>query len=236
MEHSQDMTESSKNDLSSKYFSNTAYRYDKRRENTDKWKKENQIIDQYIRHFSQKTRVLDSPIGTGRFMPLYKKYKFSVTGLDISQDMIDIARAKADKAGLEIEFKNTSLFETDIEDNAYDVVLCIRFLNWVDKKNALLIAQELARLSSRNIIFSLRTRVPISQLLVQGFNGILIILRQAFRHFIKTPNDKGLVFHSHDLICEICKKNSLAIEQSEQVEMRKDGTAYVIYNLKKADV
>ena len=224
------------NSLSNKYYSDTALKYDDRRKNNAKWIKENSIVDHYLSKFSKDTLVLDAPIGTGRFVPLYKKYDFPVTGFDVSNDMLALAKEKAQEQEVDIAFKNGSLFESEIPEASYDLVLCIRFVNWLHQNNASKVIHELNRISSKNIILGVRTLTPISEIFALGLKGMPVIARQIVRRFIKAPKEKGLHFHKRALLLKTFEQNKLIIEQSEYVEKRKDGTEYIIYQLRKTNV
>lgn len=60
-------------------------------------------------------RILDLACGTGRHTLALVKHGFSVVGVDISQELIEIARTEAVQQGLEAEF-----IQADLRELAYD--------------------------------------------------------------------------------------------------------------------
>lgn len=222
--------------LAQKYYSSTASKYDTRRKHNEKWIKENNIVDNYLSKFPAGTVVLDAPVGTGRFIPLYKKHNFRVAGFDVSNEMLALAKEKAQKFKIKIEFKNGSLFESGIPNSSYEVVICVRFVNWLHQENASKIIHELNYISSKNIILGVRTLTPIPEIFKLGLKGVPIIARQFVRRFIKAPKERALHFHKRTLLLKTFKKIGLTIEKFEYVEKRRDGTEYIIYQLRKANV
>ena len=77
-------------------------------------------------------KLLDIPVGTGRFFELYDSLGIEVIGADVSEDMISKSREKVDN---EIQSTNVSFQHGDILDRSTidigpDIVVCIRLLNW----------------------------------------------------------------------------------------------------------
>lgn len=71
--------------------------------------------------------LLDCPVGTGRFLPLYDELGLMVVGVDLSPDMLKQAERKGSTATL----LEGSLFDLNFDDDAFDVAVCVRFLNWL---------------------------------------------------------------------------------------------------------
>ena len=76
--------------------------------------------------------VFDMPVGTGRFLDLYKKHHMSVIGMDRSGDMLKETQSEATSMGLD----DLTLILGDATNfNAKkvksDIVICTRFLNWL---------------------------------------------------------------------------------------------------------
>lgn len=69
-----------------------AYETDRRLEAA--WVVENDHVDAFLRSLPRVRHLLDAPIGTGRFLPLYAGRVDRVTGIDLSEEMIDEARKK----------------------------------------------------------------------------------------------------------------------------------------------
>ncbi|WIF94040.1 class I SAM-dependent methyltransferase [Caminicella sporogenes] len=65
-------------------------------------------------------RILDIGCGTGNFSIKLAKMGCKVIGIDISDEMLKIARKKAKKEGLDIEFYNMDVYNLRFEDDYFD--------------------------------------------------------------------------------------------------------------------
>ena len=67
-------------------------------------------------------RILDLACGTGRHSLELVRHGFSVVGVEIGAELVEIARKDAEEQGLEVEFVQGDLRELDYEDE-FDIVL-----------------------------------------------------------------------------------------------------------------
>jgi ubiquinone/menaquinone biosynthesis C-methylase UbiE len=141
-----------------KYRGDTARGYEDRRAGQPKWAAEQAAVDGMLMSFPAGTTVLDIPVGTGRFLPLYALRGFKVTGIDISDDMIAQARAKGPVDGVEI--RRGDIFSIDIPDASVDLVLAIRIMNLIDASDMVRALGELQRVARGSIIFNIRIWAP----------------------------------------------------------------------------
>jgi ubiquinone/menaquinone biosynthesis C-methylase UbiE len=74
-------------------------------------------------------RVLDVGCGTGFMALRFAELGHSVTGIDLSPQMIDRARRKAEEDSLQIEFRVGDAAEVDSADETYDLVVA-RHVIW----------------------------------------------------------------------------------------------------------
>jgi len=68
-------------------------------------------------------RVLEVAIGTGRSLPFYVTAT-TLTGVDLSSEMLAVARRRADDRGLPLDLLEGDAEALPVEDAAYDTVLC----------------------------------------------------------------------------------------------------------------
>jgi ubiquinone/menaquinone biosynthesis C-methylase UbiE len=73
--------------------------------------------------------VLDVGCGTGTLSVLLAGLDYTVTGIDLSPEMITRAEAKAAQAGLTVEFQVMDAAHPDLPDRRFEVLLC-RHLLW----------------------------------------------------------------------------------------------------------
>lgn len=76
--------------------------------------------------------VLDLGCGSGEtLIPLVRRGAH-VIGLDISPDLIEIARKRLEKAGLEATVRVGSAYETELPDASVDVLFCMSLIHHLD--------------------------------------------------------------------------------------------------------
>nr|WP_314436673.1 metalloregulator ArsR/SmtB family transcription factor [uncultured Brevundimonas sp.] len=82
-------------------------------------------------------RVVDLGTGSGRMLTLFgKKAKMSV-GLDLSQNMLNIARANVSKAGVEqVELRHGDIFATRLPAASADLVIVHQVLHYLSDPSA----------------------------------------------------------------------------------------------------
>ncbi len=92
-------------------------------------------------------RVLDLACGTGTFAIMLKRQfpDVVINGLDADAYMLEIARAKADKAGLAIEFEQAMSYEMPYEDGRFDRVASSLFFHHLTPENKLRTLREVER-------------------------------------------------------------------------------------------
>ncbi len=81
-------------------------------------------------------KVLDIGCGTGNFSIKLAKMGCEVIGIDISEEMLKVAKDKAKKEGLNIKFYNMDVYDMKFEDNCFDGVISVtafEFLKDPDK-------------------------------------------------------------------------------------------------------
>jgi len=143
--------------LKKQYQGIKAKNYDSIREITDRHKAEVLIIKEYI--FQTKPKyILDCPCGTMRWIDIYADSNTHVLGLDISEDMIKQAKIKVAAKGLEdkISFLQSDIIGNDIAilNMNFDMVLCVRFLNWLPMKDVYKVITSLTKHSNSFLILS----------------------------------------------------------------------------------
>jgi len=113
------------------YRGEAAERYDERRAAREVFQWEAEVIERLLREHTQDTHgatVLDAPVGTGRFIPIYLEQGLRVTGLDLSEDMLrEAALHRPEEAGA-LELVKGSTTSLPFPDATFDAVISFRFL------------------------------------------------------------------------------------------------------------
>lgn len=125
--------------------------YDRDREHEDKWRREHAAVAEFLK--GAQGTVLDIPVGTGRFLPLYAMMGLPFLGMDVSDDMMRKARCKVDGA----DIFHGDIFAIPLANNAVQTAVCIRLLNLMTQNEMKAAMLELGRVASRRIILSIRT-------------------------------------------------------------------------------
>ena len=103
--------------------------------------------------------VLDVPVGTGRFLPLYAEIDARVIGVDLSEDMLAQARSRlAEYPNLDAALLLGDLTRLPTDDASVEVAVCIRFMNLVNLSVAQSALAEMKRVSAGRIILGIRVR------------------------------------------------------------------------------
>ncbi len=153
-----------------KYFGEVATGYDAKRENSEKWKVEQEIIERMLSDFPAGSWVVDAPCGTGRFFPTYEDKSFVVRGVDISPDMLRVAGDKIKEPTKIIDgekawgWRVANIIEDGLglDDNSVDIAVSCRFTRWVmgqyGPEGIKKLLRELQRVSRSTVIFTARVK------------------------------------------------------------------------------
>ena len=106
----------------------------------DEWYKENKgkFIDKVETDLAFKMlkidkgmKILDIGCGTGNFSIKLAKMGCQVTGIDVSEVMLEIARAKASEEVLQIEFINMDATDLRFRDSEFDIVVSMAAIEFI---------------------------------------------------------------------------------------------------------
>ena len=87
--------------------------------------------------------------GSGRHLIKIKKGKMYL--VDFSQKMLDLAKKKAKKQGIEAEFIKSNLIKLPFEDKFFDYAICVSALHCIKgEENRKKVAEELYRILKPN--------------------------------------------------------------------------------------
>lgn len=113
----------------------------------------------YIAGFlSPGASVLEIAPGPGYFcIELAKLGPYRITGIDISQSFVEIARRNAAQAGVQAEFRHGNASAMPLEDNSFDLTFCqAAFKNFTEPVDAIREMYRVLRPGGKAIIEDLR--------------------------------------------------------------------------------
>jgi SAM-dependent methyltransferase len=215
--------------LSTKYLGDTAANYNAERIGR-KWQSEQLAADELLGNIPVGAKVLDVPVGTGRLFPFYKQRRFEVTGLDISPDMLAEARAAAESASLEIALRKGDIRAIPFADSTFDLVVCLRFLNWIDKEGVAAALGELSRVTSGHMLIGVRHLTAWGDSDSGSSGSLRFAMRSVGRY---RARKWGLVYHEKRFVHDQFRVHGLRVVEARHVERRWDGTDYVFFLLAK---
>ena len=98
--------------------------------------------------------ILEIAPGPGYLsIALAKMGKYKITGLDISQDFVEIARKNAREAGVKVDFQQGNAAELPFPENKYQFIICTAaFKNF---KEPLKVMNEMYRVLNRAVLLLL---------------------------------------------------------------------------------
>jgi SAM-dependent methyltransferase len=123
--------------------------------------------------------ILDLPCGTGRFFQFLGDRRIPFLGADDSEEMLRFAASKVNGspcAGLVA----ADAAHLPFRDQAFDVVLCIRFLFHVSPQQRIEMMREMARVSRRYLILDYRLWFSLKNMSLR-LGGLLGYKRRFYR-------------------------------------------------------
>jgi len=112
----------------SAYRGTIAEGYDDHRKGREVFNWEQEIIGVLLADLPAGAEILDVPVGTGRFIPVYRAGGFKVVGLDSSADMLAQAELLLDGATDGVTLIEGSATKLPFPDRSFDALVCFRFL------------------------------------------------------------------------------------------------------------
>lgn len=139
------------------YYGARVRTYDADRCNTLRWAIEQGAVADFV----TEGPVLDCPLGTGRYVGIYRDKGLYVVGVDISADMV--AEAKRLHPGLDA--MEGSVFDLPFDDGDFATAVCTRLLDWLTPEEMAAAIAELRRVAE-TLVVSVRhgaERIDVNQ-------------------------------------------------------------------------
>lgn len=146
-----------------RYRGGRALGYDERRSGREFWAKEYAAVRGMLEDITAGAHVLDIPVGTARYAPIYDEFGFQAVGIDVSPDMLAVARAKVAALDVVMDLREGDALAIDAEDRSFDAVVCTRFLNWILPDEMVQVLGELMRVCRHRLIVSIELAARTSE-------------------------------------------------------------------------
>lgn len=164
--------------LKRKYKGTTASNYEEKRKHESKWFREQRVVELLLRKIVNENgnRILDVPVGTGRFFGIYNDLDVNVLGVDISEDMLEKAKEKKSHKS-NIDLKKGDVFELDIGDFKPDIIICNRLFHWLGFERVKEVLHTFSKLKPKYLIIGI-------QIYRKDFVGFNIFLDKMYHKFL----------------------------------------------------
>jgi SAM-dependent methyltransferase len=116
---------------------------------------EKKVLERALGMLSPGSLLLDAPCGTGRLIPLYLRNGFKVVGVDISGEMVQVARHRTENWNGNASFSRMDFVDVSLSTCSVDAVLSIRFLPHFSPYERIRILREFSRVARHQVIISL---------------------------------------------------------------------------------
>ncbi len=136
----------------SRWFYDGTYRITKPAWDTDATPLE---IVEWAGNNRSRGRALDLGCGSGAHSIYLAQHGFSVVGVDFSPKAIELARAKAKRAGVSVDFRIGDVTRLDFLKEPFDLVIDVLCFHGLAAEERTRYAQEVARLTQRGSTFML---------------------------------------------------------------------------------
>lgn len=169
-------------------------------EKYDKFAKE-VLMDEYKRIASRTTeqltkgKVLEIGPGPGYIsIELSKLGDFQITGLDISETMIEIAKRNVKETGAEVEFKLGNASNMPFEDNTFDFVVSSGSLHhWKEPIEVFNETYRILKTNGKALIYDLRKNASREEISKITKKMESFIMRWGLKHSIKESYTKDKI-------------------------------------------
>ena len=139
------------------YAGPVALEYDRDRDRRGIFRWEEDVVGRLLDGLTTGARVLDVPVGTGRFIPSYRRLGLEVIGLDASEDMLTEAARRFDPETEPVTIVQGSATALPFPDGAFDALVCFRFLpGKLTLRQARAALREFARVTRGDVLVLLK--------------------------------------------------------------------------------
>ena len=137
------------------------------------------------------SRVLEVAPGPGYLaIELAKRHSYKVTGLDISQTFVEIAKENARKESVEVDFQHGNASAMPFADEMFDLIVCrAAFKNFAQPGEAINEMFRVLKPGGRAVIIDLRKDVSIKE--IDGYISHMgvgwfdaLLMRFTFRYML----------------------------------------------------
>jgi len=133
-----------------KYLGHKAVRYDQKRTSKTATQRDQVTVESYLAKIAPGDSVLDLPAGTGRFIEFCIGQGLVYTGVDISQDMLEVARTKIPAGVTNADLQVADARALPFEDDSFDYAIVVKFIKWLPTLDIVIdVLREIGRVTRK---------------------------------------------------------------------------------------
>lgn len=182
-----------------RYSGSTVDNYINKRK-SQKWDTEQSIFQKTFLELGEKLKIIDIPAGTGRFFEFYDSLNYDVTAMDISNDMLQMAKKNAPK-NLNVHYQIGDAESLMFSENNFDCVVSARFLNWLPVSTYYKVLDEFKRITGKHLLMQVRLKekAKITEILNDLVNNFKFrkVKRSIIKAFLRKSNYADYFVHSY---------------------------------------
>lgn len=200
-----------------KYTGGIAEGYLHRRENHPTWDWEQTQVEQFVGSRPSALTVLDVPLGTGRYVPVYLRHGWRVLGCDISADMVaEAERSLGAEAYRQCDVRVAPAESLPWSDGSVDVIVSSRFIQWLPElRHVDRVIAEFSRIGAGELFLQLRIPAePRQKLATEGpISFVKRLARRVRRKTVAAPQKARIVTHPEPELLAITKRHGWKLEE-----------------------
>lgn len=133
------------------YVGEVAYSYERKRERTNRWRIERQVVERLIAGIPWGSTVCDISAGMGRWLEKYNERGFTVKLIDASADMLMQANERAEALSQgKFEFEVSTVVRDGVLTDRHEYFIITNFVNWITLPDFNILLDNIRRSSLRH--------------------------------------------------------------------------------------
>lgn len=200
-----------------KYLGGIAEGYLHRRENHPTWAWEQAQVERFVQSRPSGLTVLDVPLGTGRYVPIYLQRGWRVLGCDISADMVSEAeRSLGPESFRQCDVRVAPAERLPWMDHSIDVIVSSRFIQWLPElRHVDRVIGEFSRVGAGQLFLQLRIPgEPRQKPMAEGpFSFVKRLVRRIQRRPRPTSQKARIVTHPEPELLVITERHGWKLEE-----------------------
>ena len=138
------------------------------------WQAEQAFVERYFDGILTPVRILDVPVGTGRFLGIYP-VGAEVYGVDVSPAMLAEAQKKSSRGVVRL-FEGDVTHLNSVADSSVDVIVCFRMLHLFASNDRRAMLREFARVLHGRLLLQAYVSAPAHRRIAHGLRSRVGVL------------------------------------------------------------